>query len=54
VGERSLWAATEVSYEKAAEFLKRFAGLEVTHKKIRPDGIRRRQKDRGLRRREAK
>lgn len=34
VRERSLWAAVEVSYEKAAEFLKKFTGLEVSHKKI--------------------
>jgi len=34
VRERSLWAAGEVSYEKAAAFLKQFAGLEVTHRKI--------------------
>ena len=34
VRERSLWAAVEVSYEKATEFLKKFTGLEVSHKKI--------------------
>ena len=34
VRERSLWAATEVSYEKASAFLKKFAGLEVSRKKI--------------------
>jgi hypothetical protein len=34
VRERSLWAATEVSYEKASAFLKKFAGIEVSRKKI--------------------
>jgi hypothetical protein len=34
VRERSLWAATEVSYEKTSAFLKKFAGLEVSRKKI--------------------
>jgi len=34
VRERSLWAATEVSYEKSSAFLKKFAGLEVSRKKI--------------------
>jgi hypothetical protein len=31
VRERALWAATEVSYAKAAAFLAKFAGLEVSH-----------------------
>jgi hypothetical protein len=34
VRERSLWAAVEVSYEKASEFLKKFTGLEVSRKRI--------------------
>ena len=34
VRERALWAAVEVSYEKAAQFLKKFTGLEVSRKKI--------------------
>ena len=34
VRERSLWAATEVSYEKTSAFLKKFTGLEVSRKKI--------------------
>jgi hypothetical protein len=34
IRERSLWAATEVSYEKSSSFLKKFAGLEVSRKKI--------------------
>jgi Zn finger protein HypA/HybF involved in hydrogenase expression len=34
VKERSLWAAVEVSYEKAHEFLEKFTGLEVSRKKI--------------------
>jgi ribosomal protein S27AE len=34
VRERSLWAAVEVSYEKAHEFLEKFTGLEVSRKKI--------------------
>ena len=34
IRERSLWAATEVSYEKSSAFLKKFAGLEVSRKKI--------------------
>jgi len=34
VRERSLWAATEISYEKASAFLKKFTGLEVSRKKI--------------------
>jgi hypothetical protein len=34
VREISLWAATEVSYEKSSAFLKKFAGLEVSRKKI--------------------
>lgn len=33
VKERALWAAVEVSYEKA-EFLKKFTGLEVSRNKI--------------------
>jgi len=31
VRERALWAAVEVSYAKAGEFLAKFAGLEVSH-----------------------
>lgn len=31
VRERALWAATEVSYAKAAAFLAKFAGLAVSH-----------------------
>ncbi len=31
VRERALWAATEVSYAKAAAFLAKFTGLEVSH-----------------------
>jgi len=31
VRERALWAATEVSYTKAARFLAKFTGLEVSH-----------------------
>jgi len=34
VRERSLWAAVEVRYEKAHEFLEKFTGLEVSRKKI--------------------
>lgn len=34
VRERSLWAAVEISYEKAHEFLRKFTGLEVSRKKI--------------------
>jgi len=34
VRERSFWAAVEVSYEKAHEFLEKFTGLEVSRKKI--------------------
>lgn len=34
VKERALWAAVEVSYEKASEFLKKFTGLEVSRNKI--------------------
>jgi len=34
VRERALWAAAEVSYEKTAEFLKKFTGLEVSRQKI--------------------
>jgi len=34
VKERALWAAVEVSYEKANQFLKKFTGLEVSSKKI--------------------
>lgn len=34
VKERSLWAAVEVSYEKAHQFLKKFTGLEVSRKEI--------------------
>lgn len=34
VRERALWAAVEVSYEKTAEFLKKFTGLEVSRQKI--------------------
>ena len=34
VRERALWAAVEVSYEKADEFLKKFTGLEVSRAKI--------------------
>jgi len=34
VRERSLWAAVEVSYEKSSSFLKKFAGLGVSCKKI--------------------
>ena len=34
VRERSLWAAVEVSYGKAHEFLRKFTGLEVSRKKI--------------------
>lgn len=30
VEERTLWAATEVSYEKSEEFMKKFTGLEVS------------------------
>ena len=31
VRERALWAATEVSYAKAAAFLAKFAGLAISH-----------------------
>jgi hypothetical protein len=34
VRERALWAAVEVSYEKAAEFLKKFTGLEASRQKV--------------------
>ncbi len=34
VKEGALWAAVEVSYEKAHEFLRKFTGLEVSRKKI--------------------
>jgi len=34
VRERALWAAVEVSYEKAHHFLQKFTGLEVSSKKI--------------------
>jgi Uncharacterised protein family (UPF0236) len=34
VRERSLWAAVELSYEKAHEFLRKYTGLEVSRKKI--------------------
>jgi hypothetical protein len=34
VKERALWAAVEVSYEKASGFLKKFNGLGVSRKKI--------------------
>lgn len=34
VRERALWAATEVSYAKAASFLTKFTGLEVSHGSI--------------------
>lgn len=34
VKERALWAAVEVSYEKAKEFLKKFTGLEISRNKI--------------------
>jgi len=34
VRERALWAATEVSYAKAAAFLAKFTGLEVSHGSI--------------------
>ena len=34
VKERALWAAVEVSYEKASGFLKKFNGMEVSRKKI--------------------
>lgn len=34
VRERALWAATEVSYAKAATFLAKFTGLEVSHGSI--------------------
>ncbi|MFN3590913.1 MAG: UPF0236 family transposase-like protein, partial [Thermaurantiacus sp.] len=34
VRERALWAAVEVSYEKAAQFLRKFTGLEVSRKKV--------------------
>jgi hypothetical protein len=34
VRERALWAATEVSYAKAAAFLAKFAGLAVSHGSI--------------------
>lgn len=39
VKERALWAAVEVSYEKASEFLKKFNGLEVSRKKIHTEAI---------------
>ena len=34
VRERALWAAVEVSYEKTHQFLQKFAGLEVSSKKL--------------------
>jgi hypothetical protein len=34
VKERALWAAVEVSYEKAHQFLEKFTGLEVSRNKI--------------------
>ncbi len=34
VRERALWAAVEVSYEKAHQFLEKFTGLEVSRHKI--------------------
>jgi hypothetical protein len=34
VRERALWAAVEVSYEKAHQFLKKYTGLGVSRKKI--------------------
>ena len=34
VKERSLWAAVEVSYEKASQFLEKFTGLEVSRNKV--------------------
>ncbi len=34
VGERALWAAIELSYEKTASFLKKFTELEVSRQKI--------------------
>jgi hypothetical protein len=37
--ERALWAATEVSYAKSAEFLKKFTGLEVSHGHIHKEAV---------------
>lgn len=37
--ERALWAATEVSYAKSAEFLKKFTGLEVSHGHIHNEAV---------------
>jgi len=37
--ERALWAATEVSYAKSAEFLKKFTGLEVSHGQIHKEAV---------------
>jgi len=37
--ERALWAATEVSYAKSAEFLKKFTGLDVSHGHIHKEAI---------------
>jgi hypothetical protein len=37
--ERALWAATEVSYAKSAEFLKKFTGLEVSHGYIHNEAV---------------
>ena len=34
VGERALWAATEVSYDKAESFLAKFTCLAVSHGSI--------------------
>ena len=34
VKERALWAAVEVSYEKAHQFLEKFTGLEVSRHKV--------------------
>jgi len=34
VRERALWAAIELSYEKAASFLKKFIGLEASRQRV--------------------
>lgn len=35
----ALWAATEVSYAKSAEFLKKFTGLEISHGHIHSEAV---------------
>lgn len=37
--KRALWAAVEISYEKAVEFLKKFTELEVSRQKVYKMGL---------------